>query len=344
MSVSINPVLARELKERMRGLWAFVALMVFLGLLTLTVWLVYQANQLGDEFSFDLERQTRVGRDLYEWMLGIMVLLVCFLVPGLTAGAIAGERERQTLLPLQITLLRPRQILWGKVMASLAYLTLMAVAAMPIFAVAYHLGGVSLLDTVKGLACVLVVGMLLATMIVGISAYAKRVQTATLLAYGFTAVLLLGSFVLYGTVGVIDDNRGIDATNPPAILLTPNPLVFLADATAGENVAVGSSPMRPLRELLVRSYAENGGWFGGDGIAEGFAGDFDGDFVAPGGFQDGIVVDQFGNQIGRFDQESSPTRGGFPGWAISLASCTLLAAIMFALGCRRLRTPADTER
>ena len=52
----------------------------------------------------------------------MMVVLVLFFVPGLAAGAIAGERERQTLATLQVTLLRPRSILVGKIAAALAYL------------------------------------------------------------------------------------------------------------------------------------------------------------------------------------------------------------------------------
>jgi ABC-type transport system involved in multi-copper enzyme maturation permease subunit len=327
----VNPVLAREVKERMRGLWAFVALMVFLGLLTLTVWLVYEANHSTDPFSFDLERQTRLGRDLFEWVLGIMVLLVCFLVPGLTAGAVAGERERQTLLPLQITLLTPRQILWGKVMASLAYLVLMVVAAIPIFAVAYQLGGVSLADIGTGLLGVVVVGVLVATMVVGISSFAKRVQTATLLAYGFVFVLLLAGFVAYGAAAVVDANRGVDATDPPGALLLPNPIVFLADVTSGENVDVGSSPLQPVRQLLADAYSDNDGWFAwGDGTSSVTDQPVDGGGV--------FVSEPDQNPFG-------PTRpAGTAAWVWSLGSMTVLALGLFLLGCRRLRTPAEVER
>ncbi len=60
--MQLNPVLGRELKERVRGLRAFLTIGVFLGLLTATVWFVYIGNQ-GDAFGFDLERQTRLGRD-----------------------------------------------------------------------------------------------------------------------------------------------------------------------------------------------------------------------------------------------------------------------------------------
>jgi ABC-type transport system involved in multi-copper enzyme maturation permease subunit len=327
MALTLNPVLGRELKERMRGLKAFVALMIFLALLTVTVWLVYQANSQVDQFNFDLERQTRIGRELFEWVLSIMLLLLCFFIPGLTAGAVAGERERQTLLPLQITLLKPRQILWGKISAALAYLALLIVSSLPIFAVAYQLGGVSLLDGLRGIVCVLVIGVLLATMVVGISARAKRVQTATLLSYGFTFVFLFGTLILFGAIGIVDAARGNneDSVNPPAIVAAANPLVFLADATSGENVQIGNTPLRPLRELIVRAYDENDGWFLGD---------------------DKVQFDNDGNQI-FIDQGFNGDiveRRGFPAWVISLIWMSALALLLFWAGCRRLRTPAETER
>ena len=37
-------------------------------------------------------------------------------------------------------------------------------------------------------------------------------------------------------------------------------------------------------------------------------------------------------------------RRGFPGWAISLGSLSLLGLGLFLLGCRRLRTPTTVER
>ncbi len=331
MSFAVNPVLARELKERMRGLWAFVALMVFLGLLTLTVWVVYEGNQSTDGFTFDLERQTRIGRELFEWVLSIMLVLVLFFVPGLTAGAVAGERERQTLLPLQITLLRPRHILWGKVMASLAYLALLVIASTPILAVAYRLGGVTILDGVVGLLSILAVGVLLATMVVGISSFAKRVQSATLMAYGFTLVLSLASFVVYGIATLVDENRGVDPSNAPAAVLLPNPIMFVANATAGENIEIGESPFVPARQFLRDAYLDNAGWWLGSG-GDGFA---DGDVFAGGN----VFADGNGNLIDGRRIDSS-----MPPWLLSFASMAMLAGALFLLGCRRLRTPAETER
>ncbi len=320
----MNPVLARELKERMRGLRAFIALGIFLGLLTLTVWIVYKANDLQNNngFSFDLERQTRLGRELFEWLISIMLILLFFLVPGLTAGTISGERERQTLTTLQLTLLAPRSIIWGKVQAAVVYLSLMIVAALPLFAVAYQLGGVSLTAALKGIGAVLVVGLLLATMVTSLSSFAKRVQTATLLGYGFSALLAIASFIGFGVASIIDGTRGPDDSNPPAVILTPNPLVFVADVTAGENVRIGSTPLRGIRQVIVDAYNRNDSWFT---RADNMPGLQD--------FGDGNVFVDVGGQ-----------RRGFPAWVLSLGSMTGLAGLLFFFACRRLRTPAETER
>jgi len=320
MSVHLNPVLGRELKERMRGLRAFLALLVFLGLLTLTVWFVYTANR-SSGFGVDLERQTRLGRDLLEWLLSIMLLLLLFLLPGLTSGAIAGERERQTLLPLQITPLTPRSILWGKVMAALAYLVLLIVAALPMFAVAYELGGVTLGAVVQGVLSLLVVGVLVASMVVAISTFARRVQTATLMSYTFTALLCIGAPLVYGGISLVDSSRGNDLANAPAALLAVNPAVFVASVTAGENIRVGSTPLRALRQGVTDVYERNGGWFSSpdtDRRAQ----------VAQGGF---VVGDPVSKMPGTT-------------WVVSLGAQAGLALLLFGLATRRLRIPAETER
>ena len=107
---------------------------MFVLLLTLTAFLVFEGSQAASS-AFDIGARTRSGRLVFESVVLIMTVLVLFFVPALCAGAIAGERERQTLATLQVTLLRPRSILLGKVVAALAYLVLLIVAALPVLGV-----------------------------------------------------------------------------------------------------------------------------------------------------------------------------------------------------------------
>lgn len=313
----INPVLARELRERMRTGRAFVVIGVFLALLILTVYLVYQGSGSTGQIEVDLARQTRLGRDLFEWVLFVMLLLVLFFVPGLTAGAIAGERERQTLLPLQVTLLRPRNILVGKVLAAMSFLVLLLVASIPVMMIAYLLGGIRPIDGLKGLAVVGLVALLLTTMVAALSAMTRRVQTATLLAYGFTALIVLAGPLAYLTMGVIDTSKGSDLGNPPAVLLAVNPLSIVADATAGENIGDGGNPLRWARNELVRAKSStSGSWFSW------------------------FPEDDLGARFRMLDND----REGFPAWAVGSIGLILVAGGMGWIAVRRLRTPAEVER
>src|SRR5690606_38377546 len=119
------------------------------------------------------------GRGIFEWLVFFMVLMVLFLVPGVTSGAIAGERERQTLVPLQVTLLRPTSILLGKIGASSAFLLLLLVATTPLLAVSYLIGGVSIAQVLSAVGMVGLIGLTLAAVSAGTAACVRRVQAAT---------------------------------------------------------------------------------------------------------------------------------------------------------------------
>ncbi len=159
----VNPVLARELKQRMRGRHVWLVVTLYLAVLAVILRWVYVASSR-DEFNggFDLLASATAGRAIFQWLLFFMLLLVCFIVPGLTAGAISGERERQTMVALQLTLLRPRSIVLGKLLASLAFVVLLIIASLPLVTVPFLVGGVSLPEVVKGLWMVLATAVTLA--------------------------------------------------------------------------------------------------------------------------------------------------------------------------------------
>lgn len=123
-----------------------------------------------------------IGQPMFQWVLFFVLILVCFIVPGLTAGAVAGERERQTLVPLQVTLLSPSSILVGKMAASLAFTSLLLVATLPLFSVAYVVGGVSFSQVLRGMAMALAVALTLGCLSIACSALLRRVQGATVAA------------------------------------------------------------------------------------------------------------------------------------------------------------------
>lgn len=317
--VTVNPVIGRELTERLRGFKAFLAISVFVWVLALAMFLVFEGTA-GTSDAFDLSSRTGVGRVVFETVLLIMTVLVLFFVPGLTSGAIAGERERQTLATLQVTMLRTRSILFGKVVAALIFLLLMIVAALPVLAVSYLLGGIRLTDILMGVLSVFIVAVLVATMVVAVSSFAKRVQTATLLAYGFTAVLSFIGPLIYGVLMLFDNRSTSDENAAPAWLATINPFTLVADLGSG-NRANGEGPLSQIREALAEAKARNDGrWFAW--------------FPERVNFSD---VDE-----ARF--AGRPLGAGPAAWVLSTASLSLIAVVLVFFAVRRLRTPAEVER
>ena len=97
-ALRVNPVLERELRERMRTTGAVVLLTLYLALMVGVFLLVYKGQSSGSGFTSTIAptEVARVGRGIFETVLFLMSLLVLFIVPGYTAAAIAGERERQS--------------------------------------------------------------------------------------------------------------------------------------------------------------------------------------------------------------------------------------------------------
>lgn len=82
-----------------------------------------------------------------------MILLI---TPAMTAGSIAGERERQTLDMLLVTNTGSLRIVAGKLLESLGYVALLLVAALPTMCLTLITGGVTLADVLTGALFLLV--------------------------------------------------------------------------------------------------------------------------------------------------------------------------------------------
>jgi ABC-2 type transport system permease protein len=327
-AMTVNPVLRRELVERMRGGRTAAVLTIYLLLLSGILYLVYSVTRGArtDPWESAASQVASAGRGIFEWLVFFMLLLVLFLVPGVTSGAIAGERERQTLVPLQVTLLRPSSILLGKIAASTAFLLLLLVATTPLLAVSYLIGGVTIGQVLSAIAMVAFTGLVLAAVSAGISACVRRVQAATVLAYGFTLLLVIGTLLVFAAASLVDTSRGTDDANAPSWILLPNPIAAVADVIEEDRAFDGISTTSPFDGLITLIDAEDEA----SGVME---------QVDANGAVVGIAIDDEGNPV--------PLARADDGIAFLWRSMGLLAVVAVAgvvIGARRLRTPAAAER
>ena len=84
-----------------------------------------------------------LGRLLFIGVLFIELMLIIFIVPALTAGAITSERERKTYDLLQTTLISKSSFVVGKMQSALGYIMLLLLSAIPLQSTAFLFGGVS---------------------------------------------------------------------------------------------------------------------------------------------------------------------------------------------------------
>ncbi|MTD30401.1 ABC transporter permease [Planomicrobium sp. YIM 101495] len=135
-----NPVLLKELKLRFRNLKSFIGIFFYLAALSLFVFgFIFLTTTLSGNGFFRPDESFL----LFAMISYIQLGLILFITPGLTAGAISSEREKQTLNILLTTSQTSWQIIFGKMSSSIAFLLLMIVSGLPVYSLVFLYGGVS---------------------------------------------------------------------------------------------------------------------------------------------------------------------------------------------------------
>ena len=135
-----NPVLQRELVINLRMARGFLLLFAYIALLGLLVYAAWPADQV-----LDLARPEKAKALVNLFLFG-QYLLVTLMTPSFAAGAITGEKERESYEMLLASPLRPGAIVLGKLASSLVPLFELMICALPIVMLCLPLGGVNLYE------------------------------------------------------------------------------------------------------------------------------------------------------------------------------------------------------
>jgi ABC-2 type transport system permease protein len=195
-----NPVMIRELRGRMRGARAFVVISIYLALMSAFALLLYIV--FGSINSLNASAATgQVGRVLFGGVVGIELLLIIFIAPSFTAGAVTGERERQTYDLVQTTLLSTPSFIIGKLESSLGYILLLLLAAIPLQSLAFLFGGISETELLLAFTILAVTAITFGTVGIYFSASQPRTLSASVRTYAMIGVWafvipLVGAFIL----------------------------------------------------------------------------------------------------------------------------------------------------
>jgi len=128
-------------------------------------------------------------------LLEALLVVAVAVTPALAAGAVAEEKDRDTLPLLLTTQLTDSEIVFGKAAGRAAFVLFAVLSAVPVLALVRPFGGASAPALAVGFALVCGTVLLCAALGVSAACRAPDLRSATVRAYGRTAVFVCGGFV-----------------------------------------------------------------------------------------------------------------------------------------------------
>ena len=180
---------------------------------------------------------------IFKIVIFLPVILIIFVAPSFISGVISDERQRGTLEILLTTKMTTKSIVFGKFLSLFASIMLILVSQLPIIAILFLYGGITVLDIIKLVINFFVFVVLIISMGIFCSSIARKTSVATVILYSAVLGLFIGTLVLYFLAAnsfIADDKNifGIIFIKFSKFILLFNPLVsmdFLLSKIMGED-------------------------------------------------------------------------------------------------------------
>lgn len=195
----VTAVIGMEMRQRLRSRGWYIMLgiwFVVIGVVTALTWWSWRA-QSGYDFDPGFGR-VGPGQLIFEIVLAFVLLFGLLVAPAFSANAISGDRSAGTLAIMQVTLLRPGQILCGKFLASWIAALAFLVASIPFLVFAIIQGGLSMGHIAVAMLFLAIELGVVCALGVGISALANRPLFSIVVTYLTVAVLTFGTLIAFG--------------------------------------------------------------------------------------------------------------------------------------------------
>jgi ABC-2 type transport system permease protein len=238
-----NPIVAKEYRSRMRTWRSPLAMMIYVLLIGGLGFAIFSSMARANG-GFG-GQAANYGQTLFLYLVLFQMILITFITPALTAGAISSERERQTIDLLFVTRIPPFSIIWGKLLASMSFIVLLLVLSVPIFSLVFLFGGVELDQVVYAFIITIVAALTLGFMGVAFSTLLRRTLAATVATYVGAFLLLIGT-IGYGAIFPTEiDPSATKAPAPPAVTFLSPIMPLLQIAGGGQFLGFGVRYVNP---------------------------------------------------------------------------------------------------
>ncbi|MCL4540932.1 MAG: hypothetical protein M1396_01105 [Chloroflexi bacterium] len=225
MNGFLGPFLVRELQSGLRSGRRILLLSAVLLTIATLFCLVYA---LVHETASTTTGDIGIGTAIFPYVVGLNLGVLCAVAPASSARAIAYEREQHTLELLRVAPIGIHQLVLGEFIASSAFPILLLIALLPIDGLAYLLGGATWQEL--GIALILLIGSLVLFVSLGllISSLSAGVRPAIAATYTTIGLLTLGLPVL-GLLGSPLVDSWLRSSSPMLVAHPPPLLLALGE-------------------------------------------------------------------------------------------------------------------
>lgn len=194
-----NPILASSALKRMRSSRTVVIVGAYVAVLAALLCLGMESFVFENTIYITDMSQ---GVSAYVMLMAAQFVLMILVAPAMTAGSIAGERERQTLELLLVTNTGSLRIVFGKLMESFAFLALLIFSGLPVMSLTMLMGGVTMTQILMGMLFLMVCAFAAASVGILCSSFMKNTVAATIISY--VLILAVGAGTLIPFITSLD--------------------------------------------------------------------------------------------------------------------------------------------
>lgn len=198
----IAVVLRHELAQRLRSRGWYIMLAIWLvatGAVTALSWAGWNASRpYTPSYGDTVVRDAGPGSLIFEIVVAFVLLFGLLVAPAFSANAVNGDRASGTLAILQVTLISPGQLLWGKFLASWVVSLAFLVTSAPFLLIGMLLGNMTAGHILVALGMLALELAVVCGIGVGISALANRPLFSIVVTYLAVAALVVGTLIAFG--------------------------------------------------------------------------------------------------------------------------------------------------
>lgn len=237
----LNPIIEKDLKTKMRGWRTPILLSLYLLFLAGVLYLFFLSNnQMNGRYGYS-SFNPRIAVNAYNVLAVFQFALLMLIVPALTATAISGERERQTLDLMLCSDISIWSVIMGKLVVSIAHIMFLVVASLPVLGMVFLFGGITFGEILLLFLFYLITALMVASLGLFLSTIFRRNVTAIITAYICLGLLGLGPVIAIFIYGIFYDGRSAQITyGTIAAFMLPSPVFgFVSFMTGGQSSFFG---------------------------------------------------------------------------------------------------------